>query len=191
MRDLDIRRGLLGQAHREHLGDADTVIVEELELCVGQARVDVAVVNGKIHGYEIKSERDSLARLGGQATVYSRALDEVTLVVCSNHLDRAVEQIPAWWGVTVASWSPTGVDLVLRRKPLPNPSTDPLAQAQLLWRDEALQILARAGLARGSAGKPKAFLWQKLASELPPETVGEAVRNCLKARGGSWRAASP
>ena len=34
--------------------------VEELGVCRGRVRVDVAVVNGTLHGYEIKSDRDSL-----------------------------------------------------------------------------------------------------------------------------------
>ncbi len=51
--------------------DADTLVVDELDLC-GLTRVDVAVVNGHLSGFEIKGSTDSLRRLPGQVTVYSQ-----------------------------------------------------------------------------------------------------------------------
>jgi hypothetical protein len=65
----------------KYQNEADTVLIDELGLCQGSARVDLAVVNGQFHGYEIKSERDSLRRLGAQADLYSRVFDRVTLIL--------------------------------------------------------------------------------------------------------------
>ena len=73
MRDIDIRRRLRAD-ERLHPWDSNTRIVEELGLCQGVARVDLAVVNGTIHGYEIKSERDTLTRLSGQAEIYNHII---------------------------------------------------------------------------------------------------------------------
>jgi len=36
----------------------------------GASRIDRAVVNGSVHGYEIKSETDDLTRLPAQARAY-------------------------------------------------------------------------------------------------------------------------
>jgi len=86
----------------QHKGDAETVIVEELGIQHGLSRIDLAVVNGELHGFELKSDRDTLARLPEQTETYGRVLDRVTLVIGERHLRRAVEMVPEWWGIRVA-----------------------------------------------------------------------------------------
>src|ERR1700761_2097597 len=86
MRDIDVRRALLTEMDRIHPDRSDTLVVEELGICQGVARVDLAVVNGTVHGYEIKSERDTLARLKAQADIYSKALEFVTIVAAPSHI---------------------------------------------------------------------------------------------------------
>lgn len=68
LRDAELRRALLGDLAPQL--DADTLVVDELDLC-GLTRVDVAVVNGHLSGFEIKGSTDSLRRLPGQVAVYS------------------------------------------------------------------------------------------------------------------------
>src|SRR5262249_26817602 len=79
--DSGIRPGLRSWLRLKHADESDTVLIEELGLCRGRVRVDVAVVNGLLHGYEIKSDRDSLRRLAGQVEVYGKVLDRATLVI--------------------------------------------------------------------------------------------------------------
>ncbi|MDA8118743.1 MAG: sce7726 family protein, partial [Gammaproteobacteria bacterium] len=74
----------------------DTVVLDELGICRGEVRVDVAVVNGEIHGYEIKSDRDSLRRLASQVELYSKVLDQATLVAGERHFDAAAALLPEW-----------------------------------------------------------------------------------------------
>ena len=52
MRDIDVRTVLAAEVARRYKGDADTLIIHELGVCSGDARIDLAVVNGKLHGYE-------------------------------------------------------------------------------------------------------------------------------------------
>ena len=96
---MDVREALHAKVLLAHRDDPHTLVVDELGLCEGEARVDIAVVNGFIHGFEIKSERDTLERLPHQVEVYSLVLDRVTLVVAENHAAHAMEVIPDWWGV--------------------------------------------------------------------------------------------
>ena len=79
--DVDIRSALRSRLLAKHAADADTVIIDELGVCRGKVRVDVAVVNGMLHGYEIKSDRDNLRRFSGQVDFYGKVLDRATLVV--------------------------------------------------------------------------------------------------------------
>lgn len=80
----------------------DSFILDELGFCQGQVRVDLAVVNGILHGYEIKSDRDSLRRLERQAAIYSDVLDRVTLITGTRYVKSARRIVPTWWALTVA-----------------------------------------------------------------------------------------
>ena len=190
MRDIDIRRALLGKMDHLHGGDPDTLVVQELGLCQGIARVDVAVVNGSMHGYEIKSEHDTLFRLPGQTDIYNRTLDFVTVVTASSHANAIRKAVPCWWGIWKATQKQDGVFLHNLRAARRNPHIDPFALAQLLWREEALEALSDLGLAVGLRSKPREKLWRRLASELSSKEIGDIVRKYLKRRGPAWRSHS-
>lgn len=191
MRELDIRLALLSAVSTEHASDPDTLILEELGLCEGVARVDIAVVNGKVHGFEIKSAQDTLSRLPAQSEVYGRALDRVTIVVDSKHLQGAKALVPKWWGISEAKQEPDG-SIRFREVRLPsnNPQVDAFSQAQLLWRGEALQELTARRLDNGLRTKPRRVIWQRLADSIPPAELGQIIRSRLKSR-SMWRVGSP
>lgn len=193
MRDADVRLELAAVLEAEHAAERDeTRFVPELGLC-GEVRVDLAVVNGNLTGYEIKSARDTLRRLPGQVATYSRVLDFAVLVVADNHVEHARELVRPWWGLTVASVRDGGgVDLTVQRPPRRNAAVDPFALAQLLWRDEALAELTCRGLDRGIRSKPRQQIWARLAEELSLSDLRDVVRRRLKDR-LAWRdgAAAP
>jgi hypothetical protein len=186
VRDIDIRKALFAGAFKEHEAEPDTLIVEELGLNYGEARVDVAVINGAIHGFEIKSEKDTLDRLPAQLAVYSAALDYVTLVVHESHVQEAVGIIPRWWGVQVVKGTPEAVHFRQRRSSKRNPKLDSVSVLRLLWKDEALALLDELGLAKGMKSKPKEALYLRIADALSPTEVGLRVRTALKHR-ANWR----
>ncbi|WP_437587348.1 sce7726 family protein [Sorangium sp. So ce1000] len=187
MRDADVRSALHRKVLREHHGQPDTLVLDELGLWYGTARVDVAVVNGRIHGYEIKSERDTLDRLPAQASVYSSVLDRVTLVVGESHASKACSIIPDWWGIKVAHSGPRqAVHFHEERAPAMNPAIDPVAVAALLWCEELTDILTTKNAIRGLRGKRRDLLTRRVAELLPLEDLRAVVRERLKAR-TSWR----
>jgi hypothetical protein len=188
MRDIDIRRELRRKVSRQYGADPDTLVIEELGLCQGVVRVDLAVINGSIHGYEIKSELDTLDRLPGQSQIYNRVLDYVTIVASPTHAEKAAELVPEWWGVCIALPVKGGVILRSRRLPRRNALRDPFAFAQLLWRNEALEMLTVLGLADGMRSKPRDVLWRRLADHVGPGLLGKMVRQRLKDRATYWRA---
>lgn len=61
--DLIIREALKRLLENRHAKDKKVRIIEELGVHHGTARIDIAVVNGIMHGYEIKSDQDTLQRL--------------------------------------------------------------------------------------------------------------------------------
>jgi len=190
MRDSDIRQVVISDLGRKYESDTDTVIIEELGLCQGEARVDIAVVNGLIHGFEIKSDQDTLKRLPGQAVIYNRVLDSVSLVVGSKHLDEALRVVPKWWGVVEAKKSERDIVLQEIRANRKNPALDPEAIIQLIWRDEAINVLRKRGLHRGYVSKTKWILWERIIEKLSLNELKEEVRSTLKSR-GNWRSGQP
>ncbi len=186
MRDIDIRGALHANPTALHQADPTTRIFDELALCQGSARVDIAVVNGELHGFEIKSAHDTLDRLPHQAEVYSRVFDRVTLVVSSQHCEKARTVIPEWWGISEALETDDGITINENRPSQRNPAVDPCSVVQLLWREEALAALRTRGLSKGVESKPRKAVWAKLVEELSVEEIGEIVRSQLKARYG-WR----
>jgi hypothetical protein len=185
MRDRDVRRALLAHLEEMHAGDSNTRVVEEMGVWCGSARIDIAVINGELTGFELKSARDTLERLHSQAEIYNLVFDRVCLVATDKHLRKASELIPGWWGTYSATQDVSG-QTVLRRRRVgkPNPGRDPFILAQLLWREEALSLLEKHRLAKGWRSRTAKALHMRLAAELPLPTLSEGVRTALKARVG-------
>ncbi len=186
MRDIDIRKLLLLTLQKKYNDDIDTLIIEELGLCQGDSRVDLAVINGSIHGYEIKSERDTLNRLSAQQDIYCKIFDCVTVVASSCHVAEIRRQVPKWWGLKEAQYSDGKINLVDVRLCRKNTAIDPKALVQLLWREEALEILKERNLHKGIVSKPRDVLWDRIISRLPLKELRCEVRNRIKKR-QQWR----
>lgn len=180
--DADIREALRSRLLRQHRLEPDTVYVEELGVCRGRVRIDLAVVNGLFHGYEIKSDRDSLRRLAGQIDLYSRVLDRATLVVGERHLDEAMQLLPVWWSVLRASAGPRGLHFRSVRRGRNNPRRDPRALVELLWLDSALELLVQRDLVRGVRGKPRWVVWERVCQHFDVDEIAARVREHIKAR---------
>jgi hypothetical protein len=161
---------------------ADAVLFEELGLCRGLVRADIAVVNGSVHGYEIKSDLDSLRRLRTQVEVYSKVLDYATLVAGDRLLDEAVRMIPESWGVLHAHLGADDLEFKTIRNAIPNPGRDPRALAELLWCEEAIALLQKFDALRGVRGKPRRILWDRISERVRIEDIAAAVRAALKSR---------
>lgn len=187
MRDRDVRESVWEWLRVTHDGDPNTLMLDELGILNGATRIDIAVINGEITGYELKSERDTLERLPAQRDLYNKVLDRISLVVAENHRKAAEGIIPQWWGLAVASSSRGGVTVTHERLSEMNPSLDATMLASFLWRDEALAVLERYEAAKGVRSKPRQALYERLADALDLNTVRAEVRATLKARVG-WRA---
>jgi len=187
MRDRDLRDALHSRLLDEHVADlAGTRFVDELGLC-GEVRVDIAVVNATLSGFELKSPADTLRRFPRQVDVYSRVLDHCTLVVAEKHLDGALAILPEWWGCIVVRWDDMGVRLDEVAPALRNELVDPYSLAQLLWRGETLTALEELDALRGVRGKSRKVLWQRLTEAVDIDELRALVRQALKQR-QNWRA---
>jgi len=191
MRDRDVRKALHSQVLREYRKQPDTLVLDELGLRHGLCRIDVAVVNGRLHGFEIKSDSDTLNRLSNQLDVYNRVLDRATLVVGVRHADKAAQQIPHWWGIKIAYSGARGaVSILTERSASSNPCVEALAVAELLWRPEVSILLSRIGAPKSILRKPRAWQYKCLVESISLDELRLLTREALKAR-VTWRGHRP
>jgi hypothetical protein len=191
LRDLDVRIALRSSVLSKHQSEPDTLVIEELGIRHGTVRVDVAVVNGSIHGFEIKSDVDTLARLPRQVELYSAVMDRATLVVGERHAKAAQSLLPDWWGVDVVCQGNEGkLSFQELQEAHENPAVNPLAVAELLWSNEVCHILGQLGFLPKQLRKPRAFLYREIAEFLHPDDLRAMVRSTLKKR-ENWRDRSP
>ncbi len=182
LRDPEIRTALLKELRRRRVLRGTTVAVQELGLRRSDAIVDVAVVNGSLNGFEIKSDADTLRRLGRQAEVYGEILDRVTLVVGQQHLAAARKLIPSWWGLMAVRKRNAEAFLTTVRVGRGNPARRARALAELLWLGEARQLLLDRDALRGFSNKPRAAVWDRVCEVYSLDEIAACVRTRLKAR---------
>ncbi|MES2314949.1 MAG: sce7726 family protein [Patescibacteria group bacterium] len=185
--DLKIRHNLIkyiGKQYNNH----PAKIIEEFSVCDGAARVDLAAVNGIMHGFEIKSDIDSLNRLPHQIELYGSVFDRVTLVVGATHLYEAFNMIPEWWGVLVARINKNGtVSFNEIRSPKKNRNVKIHSVVKLLWKEEAISVLEGIGFARGYKSKNREQICRKITEELDLKTISTKVRESILFNRQGWK----
>jgi hypothetical protein len=180
MRDSDVRGAVRCWLRARYVDDSR--IVEEMGVWSGSVRIDLAVINGELHGFELKSERDTLARLQDQAELYNQVFDRMTLVAANRHYNKAISKIPNWWGIVTAHFEGDTVALRQVKETQRNPNIEPIQVARLLWRQEALAILEQRGLSRGYKGRTADVIAARLAEVLSIDELSAEVRAVLKSR---------
>ena len=190
LRDQDFRSTLKTHLSKQAfvLNDPRCLVIDELGLCQGSARIDVAVLNGKVHGYEIKSDMDTLERVESQLSVYIKIFDHLTFVVGEKHRVNIEEKIPDWCGISMVFRNGKDeIKLKQIRRAKRNKNVDPYSLVQLLWKDEAIALLRQFGNSGGLQNKSRKVLWERLATDVPSPQLNKYIRETLKSR-KDWRA---
>jgi hypothetical protein len=187
MNDSEIRQNFHKKRLRRQHAQKDTLVIDELGLNHGQCRADIAVINGHLIGYEIKSNNDSLRRLEEQVKSYNAVFDKVSIVVGDRYKNCIQNYIPEWWGVIVSVRGLRGaVNFNMIRKTQMNNSVDPVSIARLLWRNEVVEILQQKKLSQRILRQPRAILYEHLVRMLNTRELRNIVRKYLKNR-KNWR----
>lgn len=183
LKDVDIRNLLFKSLENEYKNHLDTKIVNEMGVLHGKSRVDIAVINGTLHGYEIKSESDNLLRLPNQVKDYNLVFEKMTIVTQRKYLEEVRRIIPKWWGIILVTHPREGqINLRRLRNSKSNPLKDSLALSTLLWRDEAIEILKEKDLLKGYLSKPKKIIYQRISEYIPYIELKVIVSEKLRER---------
>lgn len=184
LNDIKVRMLLLDELNSKYKDCRDTRIINELGLENGSSRVDVAVVNGIIHGYEIKSDLDTLNRLPRQMEYYNRAFERMTIVVSRKYIKEVKELVPNWWGIKTISSDQT--KLIDIRKGRKVSTQDPELIIKLLWKKELEGLIDHLNLPKSYKKMRKNQLLTLLMKEADFYTIRSYVYSVLKSR-ENWR----
>lgn len=94
LNEKDIKAGLIDYLLSKGFLHGNSVLINEMVVDNFRRRIDLAVANGKLHAYEIKSDKDSLYRLNGQVETYSKFFDKVTIVCSKKFVEKAKHSLP-------------------------------------------------------------------------------------------------
>lgn len=187
MNDSLIRSAVHTKLLQRHWKKPQTLVLDEFGIQHGRARVDIVVINGEIHGYEIKSDVDDLSRLKHQIGYFCSALDRVTCVVGQKLFEKTANTIPNWWGLVLCKQGKRGgVNFQTIRRSKRNPNADLYSIAMLLWRPEAENVLRSIGCEKAILQKSRSIMYTELVNRLPENRLRRIVRENLRNRKG-WR----
>lgn len=183
--DYEIRERVLTKLHMDNRKKSYRII-EEFVICSGEVRVDIALANGHMHGYEIKSDLDTLERLPKQIECYDTTFDKSTIIVGEKFQDKIKEYVPKHWGIEVAYLNKFGnVSLKRIRKSESNKAVEYRRLLELLWNKELKWILKDNKIKGYSTSKRKELL-QAVIENIPFKLAKDYTRETLKTREG-WR----
>jgi hypothetical protein len=186
-RDNDIRAALHNKKLCAYRSSPDTIVVDELGLAHARTRIDIAVINGCIHGFEIKSSLDTLQRLPAQLELYSQCLEKLTLVCAPRHVTAAEKLTPHWCGIILAEKGSRGaVSFETVRRTGTNKGIDRFHLAHLLWRPEALILLSRFDPDHKMAKQPRRELYRELSAMMTVSQLTTSIREFMQLR-RAWR----
>jgi|SRR6185437_2453422 len=167
--------------------DQNTFVVDELGLKSGVVRADIAVLNGKLVGYEIKTDNDNLNRLNSQINAYSEVFDQAYIISGKKHLDKVLDQVPAWWGVYAIERSEEEIcTFTCLRPAILNEQRSAYSIAQLLWKTEVAEVLESHFNCVLKQSWTKHKLYEILIDKLDIYSLGQLTLRILKNRQG-WR----
>lgn len=187
MNDPQIRNAFHASFLQKEHADPSTLVLDELGLDHGKCRADIAVINGHMEGYEIKSDVDSLSRLKNQINSYDAIFDRSSVIVTIRHVNEAVRTIPDWWGIISVLESENNIPrFSVIKKPQQNKNIDDALVAQLLWREEAQEVLFNLGVRGAQLRQRRSILYAYITEMLSSHELRKTVREYLKNRRG-WR----
>jgi hypothetical protein len=184
--EREIRTFIKTQIPRWLRSNGTALLIEEMEVCSGRARIDIAVIADRLIGIEIKGPKDDVSRLPGQVRAYSQCFDQVVLVMHDALAAKATALIPEWWGVVIGHQRESRLRYRFLRRPQPNPSLNLETRLALLWRNEIDALLADLV---GCPAKPRATkktIRAELLSRIEPPLLRDASLQKLRER-IDWR----
>ncbi|ANP77713.1 hypothetical protein A134_10290 [Vibrio crassostreae 9CS106] len=185
--DSEIREAFHKKKLKSQHEDNQTLVIDELGLMHGSNRIDIAVVNGCIHGYEIKSSKDTLTRFKDQLDTYMKTLQKLTVIVAPNHTSGILDVAPDWVGIIIATKGSKGaIHFRTLRKAKRNPKVEAIKVAHLLWKDETQALLEELGVSSNNRRATRLDLYKTLVEHISTDQLVKNIKVTFENR-SNWR----
>ncbi|MEI2829683.1 sce7726 family protein [Pseudomonas mosselii] len=161
-----------------HIDDA--VLINEMVVANWARRADLALANGRLHGFEIKSAFDSLKRLPGQIESFQKHFDKVTVVAASKFIPEILKSYPDEVGVLEVCLRGDRVILRQARAGRISEVRDRQVIASLITRAEIERLLRQEGVWFQSGASRKELL--PFVELLPIKRLKLFALGCIKQR---------
>lgn len=178
LRDACIRAPLVDWLRALHPDDGSTGLLQEFKMPRPSARIDLALVNGELAGFEIKSDADTLRRLTFQVPAFSRFFDRVSLVTTRKHLAAARKTVPAWWGLMVYR---DDSSFWMARTPKRNRSVDVSSLLYALSKKELVELGRRAEVSMITSASKDAMI-ERVMNSTSKREICNLSRDILRLR---------
>jgi hypothetical protein len=161
-----------------------TSFLEEINLCGGKSRIDILVVGEQLHGIEIKSDRDHLNRLERQLATYNQVVSFISIVGSMRTLEKIKDRVADHVGlIMIGQWEETGqLFCKVLKKAKKNPYRQSYYIAQLLHKNELVQLLRLHGAPADIVMKTRQELWQLLVQLVNEDQLVRSVAAMLRQR---------
>lgn len=187
MTDLEIRQNFHRKKLYKYHTNKDSLVIDELGLNHGKSRADIAVINGYLIGYEIKSDKDSLARLKQQIKSYDSVFNKSYIIVGNRYNKIIHKYVPEYWGIIISEKNNNNViNFKLARKSYKNKKVKPISIARLLWRTEVIEILKNDKVPLKLLRQPREVLYKTLIEIYNEKEIQKLILKYLKNR-KNWR----
>jgi hypothetical protein len=149
------------------------------EFRAGSCKADLVILNGTATAYEIKSERDSLARLLNQVANYKRVFASVNVIVSEVHVDSVRQVVPEDVGIMCLS---RGQHVSTERDAIDRPeSICPVIVFESLRSGEAAAVLKALGVAVPPVPNTQRHtVMRELFTDLEPAALHREMVRTLK-----------
>ena len=159
----------------------DTIVIDEFSSSYSSARIDISVLNGSLHGYEIKSERDTLERLPKQIEYYTKIFEYITVVTTDKYTEKIIEIVPDFFGIFLIEKKKNKLKLKKIRNSKKNKNIDYFELTKLLWKEELKEILKENDIKKVSS-LTRLELTKKVFENIPQNIIKKFVLTKIKNR---------
>lgn len=165
-------------------------VYEELAIDKGRTVADIAIFSRSENiGLEIKSGKDTFARLPKQIQSYDKFFTRNYIVIDDNHLERAEKTVPRYWGIILAYHDGDDVVIELYRDASVNPKQSKRILLEVLWKAETTTLLKKYGSYKGMSNTRLSRRYTVLNARLNLHEVLNDVYTLLPLR-ENWKESS-
>ncbi|MCZ2902433.1 sce7726 family protein [Burkholderia thailandensis] len=154
------------------------VLIDELCIVDKSCRADLVHANGRLTGFEVKSESDSLKRWPQQMEAYLRVFDEVWMCCHRKHAVRALDESHPSVGILIVDEFSS---IAVLRPARENKHITPYDLSGLLWREELDDLCLKQGLPIVRRERIREAR-HRIAKAVPLDALRTQVLNRLKVR---------